>query len=690
MSTIKCDIYRINFEKKDSLNVLAQLKMLDIFEPISPLFEYTDDSLKKKLQQEREEYSDTKKALEHLSNILDKQNSDKIRVKDLKKKFDKSKIIELRSLIDNILSHRGEHKLLEHKAEELANQLSLLSPLKNSKVKIASQSELFETRLLKMDVNAFEEIKYDLEENKLITIESIESVEKDRYVVVIYDPITSSLIDQIINKKRIEEIALTITTPTELSVYYQQLQKELENTQRQIEQSIEKLIKLTKNSNEDLKIYADIQKLTIESLEMHKYVGYSFGKEYDHLSSEVDSEEMKKLLNDNSLVKSRVSNSDILHIDGWINPDSIDELKVSLKKIDSNIEIKKLDRDKLSDTRSGVKNVRIFEPFETITNLMGTPSSSEIDPSPFVAPFFIAFFGFALGDAGYGIVITLVTLYALTKVKLSHEAKNGVTLMLYCGLSTIFFGALTGGWFGADLEAIGPVGKFLASFKVFDIASNIILVLIASLAIGLLHQLFGLLLSMYSHIKNGNMATAFWKPGTWILLLISLITFALKGMSPTLESLPWLPILVIALFLFAWGQGEGTKNPVIRLLKGAAGLFGITSYLSNTLSYARLLALALATGVIASVVNLLATIFSGDIPVVSFIIALVILVLGHAFNLLLNLVGTFINVVRLHLVEFFPHFFDAQGVAIQPSKFDSEYIIIEDNGFALDFVRDSQ
>lgn len=146
--------------------------------------------------------------------------------------------------------------------------------------------------------------------------------------------------------------------------------------------------------------------------------------------------------------------------------------------------------------------------------------------------------------------------------------------------------------------------------------------------------------------------------------------------------------MIVILILFAFGQGRGTKNIIFRPVKGIASLFNITSYLSNTLSYARLLALALATGVIASVVNLIAFMFGNSLPVIGPAITVLILLLGHGFNIGLNILGTFINVARLHLVEFFPRFFEAKGVQFVPKTHNLTYATFAQDVDALDLNLD--
>ena len=345
-------------------------------------------------------------------------------------------------------------------------------------------------------------------------------------------------------------------------------------------------------------------------------------------------------------------------------------------EFDRSIEIVEIEALTGEQVRTILVNNSYVRPFESITKLMGVPSPKEIDPTPFLSPFFILFFGFALGDGGYGLVMLAVTSYLLFKKKLADDLKQGVLLMFFCGLSTIFFGAITGSWFGAELSAIGgPLGSLLLSLKQFDLQSSIMFVLAASIGIGFAHQIIGLILHSAVHIKNKEYLEAFSGPGTWILFLLALVAkFSSGSLGLSSNFQMFIDIYLVAAFItFIIGQGIMTRPVYLIPFVGFAKLFNITSFLSNSLSYARLLALGLATSVIASVINLLAVMFGGTDSFIGFLVLSVILILGHAINISLNMLGTFINVLRLQLVEFFPRFFNAQGVELEPVKLNKSY-----------------
>lgn len=677
MSTIACDLYRINFKEKDLVSVLTELELLESFEPIEPIIEYTSEKLEREKKDISSKYNDVLSAVKSLSNIGNLKKTKKTEVsKTFLEKLNTHQS-KLEEIVEDIADADKLFKTTKRQILEKSKKLEQLEEVKDSEVQINQDGALFNTRLLTLDVDSLEKIKYDIAENDIITLHPIKQVDKTNYILLAYNKAAQNLVNRILTNKKINVIEIETDEPKSIKNYYSKLQADIEKIRSQIEDAENKLSNYSEKYLDDLRSYADILNIQESALKASKYVGLAFDKRQALQLSKEHKTTIKKF-------KKYINKSGLLHIDGWIIPENIEKMELELSRISSSVKASKLDPAELSEKRSVMKNIKPLKPFEAITSFMGTPNSDEIDPSPFVAPFFVGFFGFALGDAGYGAVISLVSLFALFKIGLTEEQKRAVTLMLYCGFSTIFFGTLTGGWFGADLQNVGPIGDFLAQFKVFDISANIMLVLVGSLTIGFIHQIFGLLLKVYSNLRNGRIAEAIWVPSTWILLLFTIVGYALRNFA-NISGLPWSTILVAVLAVFVWGQGYGTKNILLRPLKGSMAIFNITGFLSNTLSYARLLALALATGVIASVVNLLATLFSGDIPVVSFIIASLILMLGHTFNLLLNLVGTFINVVRLHLVEFFPHFFEAKGVEFKPMKTELEYVNISSELNALDF-----
>ncbi|HRO65458.1 MAG TPA: hypothetical protein PKU78_04525, partial [Candidatus Dojkabacteria bacterium] len=413
----------------------------------------------------------------------------------------------------------------------------------------------------------------------------------------------------------------------------------------------------TKLKLTQLEVLFDVLMLEITAYENTKFIGEYSGDDYE--------------------TKSKT----YVELHAWVDKEGYAVLS-KLDSIDQGAYLQKLSTAHRSDVRTKMSNNSLIKPFEIVTEFMGIPGSKELDPSPFLAFFFVVFFGFALGDAGYGFLILTGLLYYLFAKKPQGTIREGIKLMIYCSISTIFFGAITGGWFGVDVNVVGgTLGETLRSMKQIDLQSSIILVLVLSLVAGFIQQLFGVFLELVTYFKNGDKIGGLSGPGTWILLLLTMVLVAVSGMSPALAFVKDIqaPLLIIVLVLFAFGQGRKQKNIFLRPLIGIGSIFNITSYLSNTLSYARLLALGLATGVIASVINLIASILGGTDSIFGIIVTVLILIIGHLFNIALNVLGTFVNIIRLQLVEFFPRFYQAQGVAIEPKGYKPMYIKVPEN-----------
>lgn len=315
------------------------------------------------------------------------------------------------------------------------------------------------------------------------------------------------------------------------------------------------------------------------------------------------------------------------------------------------------------------QNSWLTAPFGLITSLYGTPGyRSAIDPTPFMAPFFFIFFGMMVADTAYGIIIALTALWALRQHRQQGFLRQLMVLVLYCGLSTMVWGLLFGSWFG---DFVPAVSKMLTGSPVsipplwFDPLKQPMDMLIFSFALGGIQILTGLGLSGWRQIQAGHWKDALYDSGFWFLILIGLVL----GLLQIPHGFEIAAAGASGVILTA---GRAEKNPFKRLLTGLLSLYGVTGYLADVLSYSRLLALGLASGVIASVVNAMGTI-GGKTP--GGIVALVLIFAGgHLFNLAINLVGAYVHASRLQYVEFFSKFYVGGGKPFKPFAMDTQYL----------------
>lgn len=323
-----------------------------------------------------------------------------------------------------------------------------------------------------------------------------------------------------------------------------------------------------------------------------------------------------------------------------------------------------------------LKNNKFVEPFEAITEMYALPNSLSMDPNPFMAPFFFVFFGMMLSDAGYGLVLAIAGLWGAKHLDMGVNGKKLLKMLGYCGISTVFWGALYGSWFGDAIPKITEVffGNRVQVPMLLDPLTNPMPILIMAFIAGYIHILVGMGLKAYLMIRRGHSVDALFDVGFWYFVLIGLVIFA--GGQMVLGNLmmasigKWLAIAgAVGLVLT---QGRDKKNPIMKLANGVLSLYDITGYFSDLLSYSRIMALGLATGVIAQVVNTMGTLPGANI--IGVVVFVAVFLLGHVLNLAINALGSYVHTSRLQYVEFFGKFFEGGGEPFRPLKPATKYV----------------
>ncbi len=338
-----------------------------------------------------------------------------------------------------------------------------------------------------------------------------------------------------------------------------------------------------------------------------------------------------------------------------------------------------------------LKNNSFSSSWEGIVASYGLPKKTEIDPTTIMSFFYVFFFGMMLSDAGYGILIT-VACFAALKIwpHMSRSMHQSLKMFMFCGVSTTVWGLLFGGFFGDLVEVVGAT-FFGASVKFpvlwFEPLNDPMRLLVYSMAFGLIHLFVGLGLKGYMELKAGQVKDFFCDVVLWYCFLIGLLLMLIPsdifaGILQAKVTFPgWLNTLAIV--LAAGGalglllmSGRTHKNPAVRLAYGAYDIYNITGWLSDVLSYSRLLALGLATSVIASVVNQMGSMFgAGIVGAIGFI---VVFLIGHALNLAINMLGAYVHTNRLQYVEFFQKFYEGGGKPFEPFESDTKYVDIKE------------
>ncbi|MDD2580320.1 MAG: V-type ATP synthase subunit I [Eubacteriales bacterium] len=312
------------------------------------------------------------------------------------------------------------------------------------------------------------------------------------------------------------------------------------------------------------------------------------------------------------------------------------------------------------------RNSRFAKSYEVIVEMYSPPSSNEIDPSPLLAPFFFFFFGMMLSDLGYGLILTLLCLFLIYKAKVGGEMARMSRMLLLSGISSMIWGVVFGGFFGNMLTIIS-LEKINFPALWFNPMDDPMALMIWSMVFGVLHILAGMAARAYMLIHAGQWQDAVYDIFPWYLIIGGL-GMMLGGFAGSLG-----PVLAIAgaavLVLFG---GRSAKNPIMRLLKGIMSLYNITGYFSDILSYTRILALVLATSVIAMVVNQLGFLL-GPTPA-GYALFAVVALLGHTLNLLLSALSAYVHTSRLHFVEFFGKFYEGGGRMWRPFRLKTNYV----------------
>lgn len=316
-----------------------------------------------------------------------------------------------------------------------------------------------------------------------------------------------------------------------------------------------------------------------------------------------------------------------------------------------------------------LKNNRFFKLFEMFTELYMLPKYSELDLTPFLAPFYILFFGLCLGDSGYGLFITLGVLGVKFFMKdLSQSMKAAMNLLLILGISAFFCGLLSGAFFGFNLYTLGvPFFDKVGSTVALDNSQMFNL----SLILGFIQIIFGMCLKAYNRTIQLGFTFSLSTIG-WMMVILSLAVTLLMPEYSHLST--WFTYVGLALAFLLNSPERYAKNPVTGLLINVgSGLWDAyntaTGILGDMLSYVRLFALGLSGGILATVFDSLATGLAPDNAILGPIVMVLIFVFGHALNMFMNVLGAFVHPMRLTFVEFFKNAgYEGGGNAYRPFK----------------------
>jgi V/A-type H+-transporting ATPase subunit I len=422
-----------------------------------------------------------------------------------------------------------------------------------------------------------------------------------------------------------------------------------------------------------------------------------------------------------------------INIIGWV-------LKRHLKRLDHLVEkaqyafYETIEPEPTEIPPVALQNVSLSKPYEMLVKLYSMPHPREYDPTPFLAVFFPIMFGLCITDAVYGILLILISLFLMKKVTGDKSLFN---ILLVGGIFTIFAGAMVGGWMGDIFDYIGfqPLIQLKNTLMLFDPVKDPMVFIAIALGLGFVHMMIGIAIEIIDNCKNGEYGQAIFANLTWFIIIPSILLYAVvfrssligkailelvlwtcivgiilashpEGKPKAVDQLAWAPVIfflwyglssfafgflnihyvieipvyvylvVIPLLVFEFARPKEMKKVLGKIAWGFYNLYGISNFLGVLLSYVRLMALGMVTGVIAIAINKIAWMITG-IPVLGIILVILILIPSHLFNLVINVLGGFIHTMRLQYIEFFGRFYSGGSKPFKPFRLETNYVEIE-------------
>lgn len=531
--------------------------------------------------------------------------------------------LECKKIDDSINHIKNRKNKLLTQIEQYNNWINLdvsnneLSKLKNVSYFIGTIAKKYEGKIIEELDSSFKDVY----------IEKISEKQQDVNVFILCHKENSIKVSDILKKYGFTKINFELSLSAKDQI--KSFKEEMEVLEKELSSNVERAFNLSEN---------------IEDIE----------KVYDYFTSKLELE--RAVLN---LVKTQKT----FILQGWIPEDKVEDIYKMLDEdfSDAYVSFEDAKEDEMPPIL--LKNNKLAEPFEVITSMYALPLPSEVDPTPVLTPFFLLFFGMMMADIGYGILMLVVGLFMLKKMDLEGESKKIIKLLIYCSIPTIIFGILYGSFFGGIIALkplwLNPVDKPMDVLKV-------------SIAFGIVHLYVGLGVKAYSLIKSGKPLDAFMDVFSWYIFLTGLIWMLLVSLAGVGGAGIAKIMAIAGALIILFTQGRANESIVGKFFGGLYSLYGVTSYLGDALSYSRLLALGLASGLIGWSFNLLIGLLGKGF--IAYIFGPIIFVAGHTFNFLIGALGTFVHTCRLQYLEFFGKFYEGGGKAFEPLKINTKFI----------------
>ncbi len=371
--------------------------------------------------------------------------------------------------------------------------------------------------------------------------------------------------------------------------------------------------------------------------------------------------------------KARLIDTDAAFLmSGWLPADKVDGLQKALGGYACAWETADPAPEEYPEVPVKLKNNFITRSMNTITEMYSLPAYDGIDPNPLMAPFFILFFGMIMADMAYGLLMIIASAVVLVKAKPKNP--NFMEMIFWCGISTVLWGAASGGFFGDMIPQLVTMINPESTFEMpalFTALDDIVAIMVGSLVLGVIQVITGMTVSVVKKAKDGEFIDALFNEISWWIILAGLAMFIcgmlLAGVPAALGAVGKVMLIAGFLMLAVGGtreaKGFGKLTSFIGIIYN-----GVTGFFSDILSYIRLMALMVSGSVIASVFNTLGA-TTGIVPVF-----ILISLLGNALNLALSLLGAYVHDLRLQCLEFFGRFYKEGGMPFEPLSIQTKYI----------------
>ncbi len=373
------------------------------------------------------------------------------------------------------------------------------------------------------------------------------------------------------------------------------------------------------------------------------------------------------------LAKQEFTNTaNISFLSGYCPEFEVKRLKESIEKIcgeEYNLEFMEVDKNS-EDVPIMLRNNKFIRVFENITSIYALPKYNEIDPTPLYAPIYALFFGMMSADVGYGAILIFLTILGLKLCNFTPNMKKNIKFFQLLGISTAFWGFLYGSYFGTKISGM---------WQLLDLGTQFMTVLVISVIMGGVHLFYALAIKAYMEYRDKRYVDIFFDVISWYISLIAIIVLllAIVGVVPETYKEPSKIIMLVGIVLLIIGGARETQGNIAqKFVAGLYNVYGISNYIGDFVSYSRLMALGMAGGYIAFSINMIAGMLWGK-SIFGSVIAILILVFFHIFNLFLSCLGAYVHALRLIYVEFFGKFYEGGGKPFKYFRNEPKYINLD-------------